>query len=93
MLGTAGGDVEKNTRAASGGVFAPAILHTEAEWSAFDCSDDGRLGIVADKGGEALLFDPRAGAASGVLGMGSPGAAGGGGNAESSAAVKGTPRA
>ena len=69
-LGTAGGDVEgekeRNRRAALGGVFAPAILHAEAEWSAFDCSDDGRLGIVADKGGEALLFDPRAGAASAV---------------------------
>ena len=67
-LGTAGGDVDKtNKRAAAlGGVFAPAILHAEAEWSAFDCSDDGRLAIVADKGGEALLFDPRAGAASAV---------------------------
>ncbi len=87
-LGTAGGDVEKNTRAASGGVFAPAILHTEAEWSAFDCSDDGRLGIVADKGGEALLFDPRAGAASAVS---SAAAADAAANAAASAASAAAP--
>ena len=64
-LGAAGGDIDSK-KTSGGGVFAPAVLHADAEWSAFDCSDDGRLGIVADKGGEALLFDPRAGAASAV---------------------------
>ena len=97
-LGTAGGGEKtksKNARAASsGGVFAPAILHAEAEWSAFDCSDDGRLGIVADKGGEALLFDPRAGAAAAVSAAATAAssasasaASGGGGDGSSSAAA------
>ena len=43
------------------GCFAPALLHADAEFSAFDVAPDAAFGVVADKDGTCLLFDPRAG--------------------------------
>lgn len=43
------------------GVWAPALLHADAEFSAFDVRPDAAWGVVADKDGVARIFDPRAG--------------------------------
>ena len=44
-----------------GGSVAPALLHADAEFSAFDVSPDGRWGVVADKDGVGRVFAPRSG--------------------------------
>lgn len=55
------GSVRALDVSAPAGCFAPALLHADAEFSAFDVSPDGAWGVVADKDGVAYVFDPRAG--------------------------------
>lgn len=43
------------------GAWAPALLHADAEFSAFDVRADAAWGVVADKDGACRIFDPRAG--------------------------------
>lgn len=54
---------------AGDGAFRPALLDGDAEWSAFDATDDGRVALVADKDGDAVLFDPRTGARAASLAL------------------------
>lgn len=69
------GSVRALDVSSGGGAFAPALLHADAEFSAFDVAPDGSWGVVADKDGVARVFDPRSGGVPASSGEASPSSA------------------